>query len=395
MSRAKPTASVLCVLIFLIAQPVRAQEGAADVSTVVIPANTAVKLQFAKTISSATVRRGDRLDFVVKQDVTVEGFTVVQAGALGQGSVVGVKSKRLLGIGGHLVVQLDSLKLADGTSVDLVAQKRFKGASHTLRMGLAMAAASAIYLPAAPVFLLLRGRDSTVLMGTEITAFTRSDTWIEPPRSQQTRFGAAAVTEMLSLLPPRAMNGEGREGDMLNLIFIAKENDLQNIFAQAGWVKVEESKPRIIWHLLVQRKHYARLPMDRLYVFGKSQDYSYALPDPNFLVARRHHLRIWRTDRTVGGVPLWVAAATHDVAIEFVTRKLWVFHKIDPNVRLLSGTSSPKTCRRPRNLCARSTSIAPNLWWVRKRRRGRPFYSDNRLLLIGLNGGVAPSAASR
>lgn len=49
-------------------------------------------------------------------------------------------------------------------------------------------------------------------------------------------------------------------------------------------------------------------------------------------MAQRHHLRIWKTDRLVNGVPLWVAAATHDVSIQFVKREFRLFHRIDPNV---------------------------------------------------------------
>ena len=72
--------------------------------------------------------------------------------------------------------------------------------------------------------------------------------------------------------------------------------------------------------------------MDKLYVFGRPQDYAYSLPDPQSIVARRHHLRIWKTDHQVDGVPLWVGAATHDVAIDFVKRRFRLFHRIDPNV---------------------------------------------------------------
>ena len=143
---------------------------------------------------------------------------------------------------------------------------------------------------------------------------------------------APELSEIIKLLPPRALNAEGREGDILNLIFAAKEDDLQGAFARAGWLKVEKSKPQIIWHLLRQGQHYTKLPMDKLYVFGRVQDYSFSLPDPKSIVARRHHVRIWKTDRAVDSLPLWVAAATHDVAIEFVKYKFRLFHRIDPNV---------------------------------------------------------------
>ena len=97
------------------------------------------------------------------------------------------------------------------------------------------------------------------------------------------RENASELSEMMNLLPPRVLNGEGREGDMLNSIFVAQEDELQEAFARAGWLKVKKSKPQIIWHLLCQRKHYTKLPMNKLYVFGRAQDYSYSLPDRDSL----------------------------------------------------------------------------------------------------------------
>jgi hypothetical protein len=38
---------------------------------------------------------------------------------------------------------------------------------------------------------------------------------------------------------PRVLNGEDREGDMPNLIFMAKKDDLQGTFAGAGLLKVQ------------------------------------------------------------------------------------------------------------------------------------------------------------
>jgi hypothetical protein len=144
--------------------------------------------------------------------------------------------------------------------------------------------------------------------------------------------GDSELREMINFLPPRTVDGQGREGDMLNLIFVAKGDDLEGAFERAGWVKTEKSKPAIFWHLLRQRKHYVKLPMATLYVFGRAQNYSYALPDPTSIVARRHHLRIWRTDYQIDGTPIWVGAATHDVAIQVEIKKLRIVHRIDPQV---------------------------------------------------------------
>ena len=72
--------------------------------------------------------------------------------------------------------------------------------------------------------------------------------------------------------------------------------------------------------------------MSRFYLFGRVQDYSYALPDPAAVVSRRHHIRIWKTDYALDGIPLWLGAATHDVAIEIAKRGRLINHRIDPEV---------------------------------------------------------------
>ena len=104
-------------------------------------------------------------------------------------------------------------------------------------------------MPVAPVFLMSPGRDSTVLKGTELTAYTKNDAVMEARELPETQKGVSELDQLIRLLPPRVLNGEGREGDMLNLIFLASEDDLQQVFARAGWLKADHSKFQIIWRL--------------------------------------------------------------------------------------------------------------------------------------------------
>jgi hypothetical protein len=326
-------------------------------------------------------------------DVVAGGFTVIRAGAPASGSIIGVKGKRPLGMGGNVTLQLDSVELANGERAGLLGRQEFKGRSHTIRMGVAMAITAAIYLPVAPVFLLSRGSDSIILKGTALTAVTNSVSSFELGDLPFATGGGSQISEMMNLLPSRVLNGEGREGDMLNLIFLGNEGDLRATFARAGWLPVEKSKPQIIWHLLLHRQYYTKLPMDRLFVFGRAQDYSYALPDPASIVARRHHLRIWKTDRSVDGIPLWVAAATHDVSIEFVLRKLRLFHRIDPNVdaerEFIAGNlAETRQVGRVEYL----SGAAPV--FKAETATGQAYYSDSRLLLLELNGGKVSVAGA-
>jgi hypothetical protein len=377
----------VCTLFLLLPHALFSQELPVAPAELVLPSGTPVELQSVQTISSARAHKGDHVDFVVAKDVQAAGLTIIGAGARAAGSIIGVKGKRPLGMGGDLIIKLDSVELTTGESVSLVARKEFKGRSHTIRMGVAMAITAAIYLPAAPVFILSRGRDSTVLKGTELTAYTRSDSSVAIAGLRPARENVSGLSEMLKMLPSRVTNAEGREGDMLNLIFQAKEEDLQEAFAHAGWVKVEKSKRLIFWHLLWQRKHYTKLPMDRLYVFGRAQDYSYALPDPLSIVARRHHLRIWKTGHVVDGVPLWVAAATHDISIHLVKHKFRLFHRIDPNVDaerdfIAGNLSETKQLTREEYLNCPEPVVGAHT------ATGQAYYSDNRMLLLELQRSV-------
>jgi hypothetical protein len=348
-----------------------------------VKSGTPVELRLAETISSAKTHKGDRVEFVVVKDVVVDGYTVIRSGALARGSVTGVKGKRHLGMGGNVKIKLDSVELTTGQSAGLALRRRFKGRSRILRMGLEMAVTAVIYWPAVPVFLLSRGQESTVLKGSEVTAYTKGDSPVETEDLSRSRNSGSELSEMVNLLPPRVLNGEGREGDMLNLIFLAREDDLQGAFARAGWLEADKSIPRIVWRLLWRRMHYKQLPMDRLYVFGRAQDYSYVLPDPRLIVARRHHVRIWRTNREVDGVPLWVGAATHDVSIKVVKHKFRPFHRIDPNVdaeRDFIANSLAKTWQPIRE---ESVQRAEPVLSARTA-TGQRYYSDGKMLLLEL-----------
>jgi len=196
---------------------------------------------------------------------------------------------------------------------------------------------------------------------------------------------------MMGNLAPRVLDGEGQERDMVNLVFIAQENDLQAAFKRAGWVKTDAWKLVMAWHLLTQRTHDATLPMARFYMYGRVQDYSYALPEPGAIMSRRHHLRIWKTDDTVDGTPIWAAAATHDVAIEFGKRGRLINHTIDPNVdteRDFIGTNLTDTA------LIHHEEYLPGVDPVFQSQTssGAGYYSDGRILLLALHP-TSPSIA--
>ncbi|HME31217.1 MAG TPA: LssY C-terminal domain-containing protein [Terriglobales bacterium] len=377
----------ILLLLFLLPQGLLAQDPA-GASRLVIPDGTVVHLRLTQTVSSAQARAGDPLVFTVEKDVRVGDSIIIPAGSAAQGSVTRVKHRRFLGIGGDVVFNLDSVELVNGETVCLRARKEVKGISHTWRMIAEVAVASLVYLPAAPVFLFSRGGASTVLKNTQIKAQIDGSTSVlsaELPRTGETTSG---LNSMMDNLAPRVLDGEGRERDMVNLVFIAQDNDLQAAFKRAGWVKTDAWKLVMAWHLLTKRTHDATLPMARFYMYGRVQDYSYALPEPGAIVSRRHHLRIWKTDDTVNGTPIWAGAATHDIAIEYGKRGHLINHTIDPNVdieRDFIGTNltGATLVRREEYL----HGIGPA-----QTSSGADYYSDGRILLLDLHQ-TTPSVA--
>ncbi len=355
----------------------------------IIPDGTPINLRLAESVSSAHARAGDLLDFIVVRDVNVGDLNVIPAGTMARGFVTGVRGRRILGIGGKVSLKIDSVDLVNGDHVELSGSKEVKGGSRTKLMAAAMIATALIFLPATPVFLLTRGHTSTVVKSTEITAKVDGATPVLSAGLQRSRAGSSELAEMMEYLPPRVFSGEGLEGDMVNLVFVAQPDDLQEAFKRAGWVKTDKWNPIFVWHLLQHRTSDAQVPMARFYLFGRVQDYSYALPDPDAIVTRRHHLRIWKTDYTVNGKPIWAGAATHDVAIEIAKRGRLINHRIDPEVdaeRDFIGANLTEASSVTRQEYLRGADPV----FRAQTASGEDYHSDSRILLLDLHQ-VAPA----
>ncbi|RZU40866.1 LssY C-terminal domain-containing protein [Edaphobacter modestus] len=129
--------------------------------------------------------------------------------------------------------------------------------------------------------------------------------------------------------------GHGHPGDMVNFAIVGTREQVQAAFQAAGWTAVDKSVQEAILDGLLKtlsREAYTAVPMSTLYLFGRPQDMSYSRADPLLVAAERHHLRVWQSDKTVAGRPLWVGSATHDIGFEKDQRTGGVTHKIDPEI---------------------------------------------------------------
>jgi hypothetical protein len=132
--------------------------------------------------------------------------------------------------------------------------------------------------------------------------------------------------------------------------------------------------------------------MATFYVYGRPQDYSYALPDPTAIVTRRHHLRIWKTDHEISGSPLWVVAATHDMSIKIEKRKLRITHRIDPNVDAERDFIARNLTETHLVTQVKYLSSATPVF-IAQTANGEAYHSDSRIVLLDFNQEPSPTLA--
>jgi hypothetical protein len=141
--------------------------------------------------------------------------------------------------------------------------------------------------------------------------------------------------QLFADIPRRVGDLQGNPGDMVNYALIGTQDQVTKAFAAAGWVQVDKTTQDAVVHGLIStlsHSAYTEMPMSTLYLFGRSQDLSFARADPLAVAAIRHHLRVWKTTETVGGEPFWVGSATHDNGFEKDQRNGGITHHIDANI---------------------------------------------------------------
>ena len=160
---------------------------------------TPIHLRLGRTISSADSKVGDQVDFEALEDLSVEGVVVIPKGSLAMATVTSAEHKKSMGRAGHLNVNIDSVRLADGEKAALRATEGGKAGGHVGAMTGAIVATSIVFFPAAPLFLFIHGKDLTIPKGTEITAYTNGDMTLQMsrfvPASAQLAASAVASSE--------------------------------------------------------------------------------------------------------------------------------------------------------------------------------------------------------
>lgn len=150
-----------------------AETGSVSLRSLKLVDGAPVRLQLIQTLSTsmankkakeAVLKDGDTFSLAVMEDVKVQGFTVIRAGAEALGTIHSILPRRRLGRAGKLEFTVDWVEAVDKSRIAVRAERDMKGQNRygsTTVLGVFFG-----------VFgLLKRGKDVTIQGGQEVTAF--------------------------------------------------------------------------------------------------------------------------------------------------------------------------------------------------------------------------------
>jgi hypothetical protein len=153
---------------------------------------TQIRLKLMQDISSATSQVGQTITFETLDSVKVDNVTVIAEGAQALGTIVEAQPKKSLGRGGKLNFRLEYVKAVDGSKIPIRATSVNQGNGKGVATGVAVGVSALVFFPAAPAFLLIKGKDITVPRGQHLDAFIDGTKVIDIPQTQNTPFATTA-----------------------------------------------------------------------------------------------------------------------------------------------------------------------------------------------------------
>jgi hypothetical protein len=136
---------------------------------------TVVKLKLLRDLLSSKVEDEDTIDFEVIEDVKVDGVVVIPRGAKAEGTVIDAQTARRMGRTGRIGVRFDWVFPASGKRLPLRAVSARSDGSRAAEVASNALLAGAFFFPAAPVFLLMKGKEVVIPKGTLATSFIDGD----------------------------------------------------------------------------------------------------------------------------------------------------------------------------------------------------------------------------
>lgn len=182
---------------------------------VTIPDGTRIRVRLEENLSSGTSEMGQTVDFSVTQEVKVGDAIVIANGARATGSVVKVEPKRRMGKAGQLDFSIERVQMVDGNwlSVRYTPNKNSgKGSGATA--GVTAGILAVVFLPAAPLGLLVKGHDVEINKGRTYEVFADESTYVAQAMAAGTPLMTRALPQAPAVMVRQANGAPVNNGGM-------------------------------------------------------------------------------------------------------------------------------------------------------------------------------------
>ncbi len=179
--------SFACSAVGQTAVPVQSDSKIASPSSnTVLADGTPIRLRTTRTVSSEDARSGDLLNLEVLDQVKIDDTVIIPKGAAGLAIVTSAEPRKLMGRGGKLDINIDSVKLVNGQKVALRAVLHSVENANQSSIVSALAASNVSSAP----LIFVHGKDITIPQGTEFVAYVNGDVPLELGSLQTASIGA-------------------------------------------------------------------------------------------------------------------------------------------------------------------------------------------------------------
>ena len=232
---------------------------------------TPLKLKLKRGVYSQYVKIGDEVDYLVDEELIVDGKIIVPEGAIVIGKVVSAEHKRTMGRGGKIDISADSVKLFNSQSIPLRAFQKARGGGQGLDMSGEMLAAASLTLGVgAPFVLFKHGKDIEIQQGSSFTAFVNGDTWLEDIAFQTKGSTAVSVPPGQAPSAPRSSEPVLKGGQTVAVSITSSPAGAEIEF-DGNFVGSAPETLKVLPgdHLVVLRKHGFKSWERKLHVAGE------------------------------------------------------------------------------------------------------------------------------
>ena len=162
---------------------------------VIIPDGTRIRVRLQQNLSSEDAEVGQVVDFAVTQEVRIGDAVVIASGAPAQGSIITAETSRRMGRAGKLALTVERVQMVDGNWLNVrYTPEKAQGKGQVATTSVLTSVIAVAFLPAAPLGLLKKGGNATIIKGRSYEVFSDENTPV---------MGIAASTPLMTRVLPQ------------------------------------------------------------------------------------------------------------------------------------------------------------------------------------------------